>query len=106
MTSEFELSHIVREEDFVKSPDIWNEQLAQQMAREDGLGDLGEPHWRVIKFLRQHFIQYGALPPMRFACEANELDPHCVQELFHGAREAWRIAGLPAPGEEAYTYMD
>jgi tRNA 2-thiouridine synthesizing protein E len=33
------------------------------------------------------------------------LGEHGVQRLFGGCREAWRIAGLPNPGEEAKNYM-
>jgi tRNA 2-thiouridine synthesizing protein E len=28
-----------------------------------------------------------------------------MQHLFPSPREAWRIAGLPNPGEEAKAYM-
>jgi len=28
-----------------------------------------------------------------------------VENLFRSEREAWRIAGLPDPGEEAKAYM-
>jgi len=28
-----------------------------------------------------------------------------VQHLFGGCRSAWRLAGLPNPGEEALSYM-
>lgn len=84
----------------------WNEQLARNIASADGIGPLGEAHWRVIRYLREHFVQYGAAPPMYLACVQNNLDPRCVETLFHGAREAWRIAGLPDPGSEAINYMD
>ncbi len=84
----------------------WNEQAAQNLAEADGLGRLGDEHWRVIHYLREHFVQYGAPPPMHTACVQNDLEPQCVERLFHGAREAWRIAGLPDPGSEAQTYMD
>ncbi len=84
----------------------WNEQLARNIASADGIGPLNEAHWRVIRFLRQHFVQYGAAPPMHLACVRNDLEPHCVEHLFSGAREAWRIAGLPDPGSEAISYMD
>ena len=33
------------------------------------------------------------------------MDKHCVDKLFHSQREAWRVAGLPDPGEEARAYM-
>jgi TusE/DsrC/DsvC family sulfur relay protein len=95
-----------RQEEFVPRQEIWNEDLAQRLAQQDGVGELTEEHWRVIRFLREHFIQYGALPPERSACHFSHLDPHCVHRLFHGTKEAWRIAGLPDPGEEAKSYMD
>ena len=44
----------------------WSEEKAQRIAAEDGLGELTEAHWRVIHTLREHFVQYGAMPPMRF----------------------------------------
>jgi hypothetical protein len=33
------------------------------------------------------------------------MDKRCVDKLFRNQREAWRIAGLPDPGEEARTCM-
>lgn len=82
----------------------WSEALAERIASEQGISRLTTQHWRVIHTLRQHFIQYGALPPMRFACDINRLAPHCADELFHSPEKAWRIAGLPDPGEEARGY--
>lgn len=35
----------------------------------------------------------------------NDPAEHCVKQLFGGPLEAWRIAGLPDPGEEARAYM-
>lgn len=39
---------------------------------------------------------------------AGELDlvANCVHRLFGGPLEAWKVAGLPDPGEEARTYME
>lgn len=85
---------------------VWNEEVAQRRAAEDGIGELGQEHWRVIEVLREHFIRYGAVPPERNLCHSSQLDPHCVRRLFRGSREAWHIAGVPAPGEETKTYAD
>jgi tRNA 2-thiouridine synthesizing protein E len=79
--------------------------VARQRAVEDGIGELTEVHWKVIHTLREHFVQYGALPPMRLVCGLNHLAPHCTVELFNGAYEAWHVAGLPDPGAEATGYM-
>ncbi|MCW8919517.1 MAG: TusE/DsrC/DsvC family sulfur relay protein [Gammaproteobacteria bacterium] len=83
----------------------WSEERARRIAAESGVGELTEAHWRVIHTLRTHFVQYGALPPMRLACGMNRLAPHCTEELFHGADVAWHIAGLPKPGSETPGYL-
>jgi TusE/DsrC/DsvC family sulfur relay protein len=104
MTTEYEsavASSLVAE---MQGP--WSEEQARRLAAEKGLGELTEVHWRVIHTLRDHFVQYGALPPMRLACSINHLDPHCTEQLFRGAREAWRLAGLPEPGAEAAVICD
>jgi tRNA 2-thiouridine synthesizing protein E len=43
---------------------------------------------------------------MRHVCGVTHLEKHCVTDLFgNGSKEAWRVAGLPNPGEEAKAYM-
>lgn len=103
MTTTYEISPIIGME---CDSSRWNEQTAQELARADGIGPLGSEHWRVLCFLREHFVQYGAAPPMHLACSRNRLEPRCIDRLFHGSREAWRLAGLPDPGSEASNYMD
>ncbi|MDH5785479.1 MAG: TusE/DsrC/DsvC family sulfur relay protein [Chromatiales bacterium] len=79
----------------------WSEALAEQIAMSRGMGELTTTHWQLIHTLRQHFIQYGAMPPMALACGMNNLDGHCAEELFHDAGELRLLAGLPEPGSEA-----
>ncbi|MBS4097706.1 MAG: TusE/DsrC/DsvC family sulfur relay protein [Sulfuricella sp.] len=90
---------------FLDDPTAWSRELAQQLATEDGIGPLGDAHWAVIDELRAHYLDYGALPPGSHVCRVNRLDTQCVPGLFANMREAWRIAGLPNPGEEAKSYM-
>ncbi len=86
----------------VAEPNLpWTEKFAEKLAREFGISQLTDAHWKIIHTLRTHFVQYGALPPMHFACDISHLGPHCVDHLFHSPRIAWRIAGLPDPGDEA-----
>ena len=42
---------------------------------------------------------------MEQVCRTAHLGKHAVHWLFGGCRSAWRIAGLPNPGEEALSYM-
>jgi sulfur relay (sulfurtransferase) DsrC/TusE family protein len=102
MTTEFESVVDARAEADSFTP--WSEELAQQIAIASGLGVLGEAHWRVIHTLRQHFVQYGAVPPAGLACGMSDLEPHCAEELFHSANEMWQVAGLPEPGFETPAY--
>lgn len=94
------------EDGFMINPRLWDEDLAKLIAEADGLGVLTTDHWRVIYYLREHFLKFHTIPVMRHVCWVTHQDQHCVPDLFgNDAREAWRIAGLPNPGEEAKTYM-
>jgi tRNA 2-thiouridine synthesizing protein E len=42
---------------------------------------------------------------MSQVCRTHDLDRNAIKNLFGGCRQAWRIAGLPNPGEEAKAYM-
>ncbi len=90
---------------FLNDPTEWNEAVAEEIARQDGIGPLTLDHWRVIHYLRASWINLHALPSVSHTCHLVGRDARCLQEMFHGPREAWRIAGLPDPGEEARAYM-
>ena len=93
------------EDGFLADPEKWNEQVARVVARMDGIEELTDRHWLVIKTLREHYSHFGTPPMFHHVGIVNHLDKHCVEQLFHSQREAWRVAGLPNPGEEAKTYM-
>lgn len=83
----------------------WNEAVAQTLAQANGVGPLTEAHWRFIYALRNYFIKYRFPPAMSLICKKEGLDSHCVQRLFCTCLNAWRVAGLPDPGEEAKSYL-
>jgi len=91
---------------FLDNTQSWTREIAQAIARRDGLAELTADHWLVIQALRDHYRQFGtALPAFSHICHRHHLGKHCIERLFHSEREAWRIAGLPDPGEEARAYM-
>ena len=97
---------LLNNEGFIRDPQMWNEDVAQSIALQDGLSQLTDDHWAVIRALRDHYLRFGTAPPVfRHICLVNHLDKHCIEKLFRSQREAWRIAGLPDPGEEARAYM-
>ena len=89
---------------FLTSPESWNEELARCIAAENGVDELGEEHWEIIRFLRKHYLE-GGLPAVSHVCHVHRFDHHCIPDLFKSMKVAWRIAGLPNPGEEANAYM-
>lgn len=94
------------QDSFLADPQMWDRQLAEQIARMDGIPMLTGKHWEVIEHVRGKYLRYGSLPVMRLVCRATGLDRYKAHKLFGGCRSLWRIAGLPNPGEEAIAYMD
>jgi tRNA 2-thiouridine synthesizing protein E len=93
------------EDGLLKDPTLWNEALAQQIAEREGVGALDEEHWKVIRSLRQHYARFGAAPAMIQVCRLHGRPGNWVHDLFHTCLNAWRVAGLPNPGEEAKSYL-
>ena len=93
------------EDGFLLDTDNWNRTIAEQIADADGIGSLSDVHWTIIQQLRNHYLEHGSMLPPSHICHMVQLDPHCITDLFQNMREAWRIAGLPNPGEEAKSYM-
>ncbi|MEZ5543473.1 MAG: TusE/DsrC/DsvC family sulfur relay protein [Pseudomonadota bacterium] len=91
---------------FFLRAETWTPALATRLAQLDGLQELTREHWDIIAALREHYRRFGAAPPaFAHICSRLHHDTHCVVRLFRSEREAWRIAGLPDPGEEARAYM-
>ncbi len=90
---------------FLINASLWNEELAAAIAKRDGIGPLDEVHWQIIRHLRHSWLDHHALPAVSHVCHRVGKEPHCLDTLFNGLREAWRVAGLPDPGEEARAYM-
>jgi len=97
--------HLFDEGGFLIDPEIWTEDFAAQLAVQDGLGDLGEDHWRAIHFMRDSYLRLGAILPVRNLCRSSGLTRDQLRELFGGCYGLWRIAGLPDPGQEVRNYM-
>ena len=94
------------QEGYIADPRQWSRELADDLARDAGVSALGPDHWKVIDYLRAHYLQNHTLPPKKILCHELDLREGCIEQLFgDDMRTAWRIAGLPNPGEEARTYM-
>jgi TusE/DsrC/DsvC family sulfur relay protein len=105
MNTSREVTDLFNANGFLTDPDFWDRDLALRIAAELDLNDLEESHWAVIDYLRAHYLENATVPWEGNLCRDLDLVENCVHRLFGGPLEAWKVAGLPDPGEEARTYM-
>jgi len=89
----------------LRNPENWSPGLGRQLAARNGIGELTEHHWAFIYALRAYYAKFNAPPPPHKVCHDLHLGHNCAHELFDTCLNAWRIAGLPDPGEEAKAYL-
>jgi len=84
---------------FLTDPAVWNDDVARIFARYDGIEDLSDKHWAVVRIIRKNFEEKGNAPMIRTICQETGLKLREIYELFPlgPARGACRVAGLPKP---------
>ncbi len=93
------------EDGLVRDFSLWSEALAEAIAQEVGIGPLSAAHWRIVRAMREHYAKLGVAPAMHRVCHDAGIERQQVNELFGHCLVAWRVAGLPNPGEEGKAYL-
>jgi tRNA 2-thiouridine synthesizing protein E len=77
----------------------WNEEIALEIAKEEGINELNEKHWQVINYMRKVFSESGDAPSIRKLTKESGVDTKELYALFPKgpAKKAAKIAGLPKP---------
>lgn len=88
---------VVDEDGFLVNPESWSKELAEILAKEDGLTDLSQGHWRIISFLREYYFVNGRAPLNAELKKGTGLSMAEIQACFPGGirKGARRLAGLP-----------
>ena len=86
-------------EGFLTDPEQWNEQLAEAIAAENGIPELTERHWLVVKFMRDRFLTTGTAPTIRSLGKESGVPIKELYQLFPKgpAKLAAKIGGIPKP---------
>jgi len=86
-------------EGFFLHPDQWTEPMADEIARENGIGQLTDRHWQVINFMRRTYLETGSAPSIRTLGKASGVPIKELYQLFPKgpAKLAAKIAGIPKP---------
>jgi tRNA 2-thiouridine synthesizing protein E len=96
----------VDQEQFLCDFKAWSKDWAVQLARELGYADLSAYQWKIIYTLRNQYKLHETIPNQHSVCKIAGLDHFCLDKFFHNSgKEAWKIAGLPNPGEEIKAYL-
>ncbi len=77
----------------------WSEQLACEIARDNGIPELSDRHWQVVNFMRQTYLETGSAPSIRSLGKLSGVPIKELYELFPKgpAKLAAKIAGIPKP---------
>jgi dissimilatory sulfite reductase related protein len=86
-------------EGFLTDPAQWNEGIARAIAAENGIPELTDRHWLVVRFMRERFLASGAAPSIRSLGKESGVAVKELYQLFPKgpAKLAAKIGGIPKP---------
>jgi len=89
----------LNEEGFVIDPNQWNEDVAVELARREGIDPLTDRHWEVTRFMRHEYETKGSGPSVRILGKTSGVSIKELYQLFPKgpAKLAAKIAGIPKP---------
>ena len=87
------------EDGFIVNLEEWNEDVARYLAKEEGIDELSEDHWKLINYLKGYFAEYGIAPMVRKITKESGYSLKEIYDLFPSgpAKGACKVAGLPKP---------
>jgi dissimilatory sulfite reductase related protein len=83
----------------LKDMNQWSEDIARDIAKEEGINELTERHWLIINFMRKVYKEKGDAPSLRKLTAESGVSTKELYALFPKgpAKKAAKIAGLPKP---------
>jgi TusE/DsrC/DsvC family sulfur relay protein len=89
----------VDDEGFLTNFTQWTRDVAEAIAKEEGLAELTPDHWKVIEFMQKEFRENGQVPSVRKLNKSGVVSTKELYALFPGgpAKKAARIAGMKKP---------
>jgi tRNA 2-thiouridine synthesizing protein E len=89
----------VDSEGFLTNAAQWNEQIAHALAVENGVPELTDRHWLVVRFMRERYLATGSAPSIRALGKESGVPVKELYQLFPKgpAKLAAKIGGIPKP---------
>ena len=89
----------LNDEGFFEDPGQWTEAMAVELAHKEGVDELTDQHWKVIRFMRAEYFDKGTGPTVRVLGKTSGVSVKELYQLFPKgpAKLAAKIAGIPKP---------
>ncbi|MBL6974719.1 MAG: TusE/DsrC/DsvC family sulfur relay protein [Deltaproteobacteria bacterium] len=89
----------IDEDGFIQDPNVWDEEVAKDLAKTEAVEVLAEDHWKLVHYLRDYYMKFGIAPMIRKLCKETGFSLKYVYEMFPSgpAKGACKVAGLPKP---------
>ena len=89
----------VNEDGFLTDPSEWTPEIAAEIAKEEGIAELTEAHWKVINFARESAKAGGKSPTLRTITNGAGVSTKELFSLFPKgpAKKVAHVAGLGKP---------
>jgi TusE/DsrC/DsvC family sulfur relay protein len=86
-------------EGFLTDAGEWTEQIATAIAAANGVPELTDRHWQVVRFMRETYLRDGQAPSIRSLGKTSGVGIKELYQLFPKgpAKLAAKIAGIPKP---------
>jgi tRNA 2-thiouridine synthesizing protein E len=89
----------INDEGFMTNPAEWTKEIAVEIAKEEGITELTDSHWKVIEFCRANAASTGAAPTLRGITNGAGVSTKDLFALFPKgpAKKVAKISGLGKP---------
>jgi tRNA 2-thiouridine synthesizing protein E len=86
-------------EGFLTDPEQWNDEIAAEIAAGNGIPELTDRHWQVVRFMRDRYLTTGTAPTIRSLGKESGVTVKELYGLFPKgpAKLAAKIGGIPKP---------
>ena len=89
----------LNDEGFMTDPNEWTKEIAEVIAKQEGIEALTEDHWKIIDFCRQTGEESGSAPTLRQITTGTGVTTKELFKLFPKgpAKKVAKISGLGKP---------
>jgi tRNA 2-thiouridine synthesizing protein E len=89
----------LNDEGFMTDPTEWTQEIAEAIARNEGIEELSGDHWKIIDFCRETGLTSGSAPTLRQITTGTNVTTKELFKLFPKgpAKKVAKISGLGKP---------